>query len=85
MVGEMILYIGMGKLEIRWRLWASDFECMDGPSHTNELHLRYGKHVRSWKITYSDYGSGNVELRWYRTINDKREGWALQGPVRRIY
>jgi hypothetical protein len=80
----VILYIGAGPLEIRWRLWACDVE-WSGPSHTTELHLRYRRHVRSWKIIYTDYENGNVELRWYRTIDAKCEGWALQGPVRRLY
>jgi hypothetical protein len=79
----MIFYLGAGPLEIRWRLWACDFE-WSGPSHTTELYLRYRRHVRSWKIIYTDYENGNVELRWYRTIDAKCEGWALQGPVRRI-
>lgn len=78
---------GVGKAKFVWRVWEHCYEMGDEWA-VLDLRLYWGKWTREWKVMAEwdrPTWYTNVRLRFYRVVNDKREGWELQGPVRRIY
>jgi hypothetical protein len=84
----MYLAAGFRKAAFLWRVWERDYEQSPDDWNVFILRLQYGKWVRKWQLTVrwdEPAWFTNVRLCFYRTIDDKREGWELQGPVRRLY
>lgn len=70
-------------LGFRWNL-GRDWEHVCYGLH---LYLRGGKNIRSWRLSFfwNDKYSGDSRVEYARAVDDKRECWALQAPVKRIY
>ena len=77
----MRLMVSFNEWHLLWEVWSRDFNY--GPKHITVLQLSWNvpKWQRAWRVTWD----GEYEqLSVYREINNKCEGWYLQGPLRRM-
>lgn len=81
----MTIHVHLCHFEVRWKL-GRDYTDPEG-GLVAYAHIGWGKHSRGWRVTLLHDEGRNWDSRvtFVRETNGKREGWYLQGPVRRIY
>lgn len=65
-----------------WQVWEYSPEMMERT--IARLRFKWGKFSREWHLSWQDGCYGNTGLYFRREANGNRDGWMLQGPIRRI-